>query len=84
MWYNEARVPPQSAYTGAMHALVRRGSQVASSQLPALTRAVAAASSRASSSTGKPVMEKEFLVYRWDPERESQPQYQSYKVDLNA
>ena len=66
-----------------MHALVRRSSQLVSSQLPALTRAAAAAAGGASS-TGKPVAEKEFLIYRWDPESESQPQYQSYKVDLNA
>ena len=65
-----------------MQALIRRSSQLGT-QLPALARAAASASASASIS-GKPVVEKEFLVYRWDPEREGQPQYQSYKVDLNA
>jgi hypothetical protein len=65
-----------------MLALIRRSSQL-SSQLPALTRAAASAAGSASSAS-KPAAEKEFLVYRWDPEREGQPQYQSYKVDLNA
>jgi hypothetical protein len=65
-----------------MHALIRRSSQLGF-QLPALTRAAASAAGGASS-TSKPIVEKEFLVYRWDPEREGQPQYQSYKVDLNA
>ena len=66
-----------------MQALLRRGSQLASSsQLPSLTRA--AATVAAATGSTKPVAEKEFLVYRWDPERESQPQYQSYKVDLNT
>ena len=32
----------------------------------------------------KPVVEKEFLIYRWDPENEDKPKYQSYKVDLNS
>lgn len=35
------------------------------------------------SASGKPVLEKEFLVYRWDPESNEKPKYQSYKVDLN-
>ena len=63
-----------------MHALVRRGSKLVSSGLPGLTRAAAASAG----GSGKPVAEKEFLVYRWDPEREAQPEYKSYKVDLNS
>jgi hypothetical protein len=65
-----------------MQALIRRSSQLGS-QLPALARAAAAAAGSASTSS-KPIVEKEFLVYRWDPEREGQPKYQSYKIDLNA
>lgn len=33
---------------------------------------------------GKPVLEKEFLVYRWNPDSGEDPTYQSYKVDINA
>ncbi|KDD74953.1 hypothetical protein H632_c965p0 [Helicosporidium sp. ATCC 50920] len=32
----------------------------------------------------KPVLEKEFLIYRWNPESPDAPTYQSYKVDINA
>lgn len=32
----------------------------------------------------KPVLEKEFLIYRWSPEKPDAPTYQSYKVDINA
>ena len=65
-----------------MFALTRKcGSDLVASHLPALTRAAAAA---AGSSAGKPVMEKEFLVYRWDPEKSDKPEYKSYKVDLNS
>jgi len=52
-----------------------------SSQLQGLTRAAA---STATSSSRKSAMEKEFLVYRWDPEEDRPPEYQSYKVDLNS
>ena len=78
----QERVFASSALFLAMQALIRRCSQLGS-QLPAVTRAAASAAVSASSS-GKPAVEKEFLVYRWDPEREGQPQYQSYKIDLNA
>jgi len=64
-----------------MHALIRNGRQVMSSQLQGLTRAAA---STATSSSRKSAMEKEFLVYRWDPEEDRPPEYQSYKVDLNS
>ena len=34
--------------------------------------------------TQKPVLEKEFKIYRWDPEHpEEKPKLQSYKIDLN-
>lgn len=32
----------------------------------------------------KPVVEKEFLVYRWNPDSAEPPKYDSYKVDINA
>jgi len=69
-----------------MHAIVRHSKQVVASHLPALTRAAATAgaSTAAASSSSKPALEKEFLVYRWDPEDGKSPEYQSYKVDLNS
>jgi hypothetical protein len=68
-----------------MHALVRRGGQVVEGQLPLLRRLAATAAAEAKVvNTNKPVLEKEFLVYRWDPEREGAPEYKTYKVDLNS
>ena len=67
-----------------MHALVRHGKQLVSSQLPALSRAAATASATTAAASGKPALEKDFLVYRWDPEQGTPPEYQSYKVDLNS
>eukprot|EP01023_Acetabularia_acetabulum_P053356 TRINITY_DN596_c1_g2_i1.p1 TRINITY_DN596_c1_g2~~TRINITY_DN596_c1_g2_i1.p1 ORF type:complete len:286 (-),score=39.91 TRINITY_DN596_c1_g2_i1:245-1102(-) len=32
---------------------------------------------------GKPTLNKEFLVYRWNPDESQKPSYQSYKVDIN-
>lgn len=32
----------------------------------------------------KPVVEKEFLIYRWEPDSGEAPRYDSYKVDINA
>lgn len=49
------------------------------------TYASAASSSSTSPSTAsKPPLEREFMIYRWDPENEDKPTYQTYKVDLNA
>ena len=42
-----------------------------------------AASSAANAST-KPPLYKEFMIYRWDPDNEDKPTYQTYTVDLNA
>lgn len=67
-----------------MHALVRRGGQVVEGQLPLLRRLAATAAAETKVNTNKPVLEKEFLVYRWDPEKESAPEYKTYKVDLNS
>lgn len=62
-----------------MQTLGRRCAQLAGVQLPALTRAAAS-----TATSGKAVLEKEFLVYRWDPEKDGPPEYKSYKVDLNS
>jgi hypothetical protein len=69
-----------------MQALVRRGGQLLCSELPLLSRAAAsaAATSASTSASGKPALNKEFLVYRWDPEQGGAPSYQTYKVDLNS
>ncbi|KAL4853304.1 Succinate dehydrogenase [ubiquinone] iron-sulfur subunit [Chlorella vulgaris] len=34
--------------------------------------------------TSKATVEKEFLVYRWSPDSEEPPRYDSYKVDINS
>lgn len=67
-----------------MHALVRRGGQFAEGQLPLLRRLAATAAGESKANTAKPVLDKEFLVYRWDPEKEGAPEYKTYKVDLNS
>jgi hypothetical protein len=67
-----------------MHALVRRGGQVVEGHLPLLRRLAATAAAETKVNTKKTVLEKEFLVYRWDPEKEGAPEYKTYKVDLNS
>lgn len=54
------------------------GSRVSSSA------AVAAAQASTTPVTGKAPLMKEFLVYRWDPEKPHKPAYKSYKVDVNG
>eukprot|EP00887_Chlorella_sp_A99_P007853 scaffold20.g7853.t1 len=49
-----------------------------------LARAAATAFSTSAAAFQKPAAEKEFLVYRWDPDSGQAPRYDSYKVDLNA
>lgn len=34
--------------------------------------------------TGKPILMKEFEVYRWDPERPGKPHYSKHPVDINS
>ncbi|DBB17697.1 hypothetical protein WJX82_010264 [Trebouxia sp. C0006] len=41
-----------------------------------------AAASAASSQKG--AVSREFQIYRWDPDREDKPAYQSYQVDINS
>jgi hypothetical protein len=33
--------------------------------------------------SGKPVLLKEFEIYRWDPDRGDKPKYHKYAVDIN-
>ena len=73
----------QSLLKRASNSLVEQASsrtswgRILSSQLTTTTYV-------ASSSTEKPVLEKEFMIYRWDPEHEDKPTYATYKVDLNS
>ena len=45
--------------------------------------AVAAAQASSTAVSGKAPLMKDFLVYRWDPEKPHKPAYKTYKVDLN-
>lgn len=76
-----------------MQALRRAGQALAPRLGPALAAAPelqtaargAATQAAAGAAAGsKPVVEKEFLVYRWDPDSAQPPKYDSYKVDINA
>jgi len=56
---------------------ISRGTTAASLRAPALSRSLATA-------TTKPVLMKEFKIYRWNPDKpEEKPKLQSYKIDLN-
>lgn len=44
----------------------------------------AATSAATPAAAAKPVVEKEFLVYRWNPDDGEAPKYQTYKVDINS
>lgn len=48
------------------------------------TAAVEAQPAAAVAGNAKPPLMKEFLVYRWDPEKTDKPTYKSYQVDLNS
>ena len=63
-----------------MQSLIRRGGQLASRRASDFKRAATGVASV----PDKPVVEKEFLVYRWNPDEGRSPEYQSYKVDLNS
>lgn len=68
-----------------MHTIARRSGQLLSSELPALCRAAASATASTSAAAAtKPALNKDVLVYRWDPEQGGPPTYQNYKVDLNT
>lgn len=45
--------------------------------------AVKRAAGGALNASGKPVLTKEFDVYRWDPDNEGKPAYKRYTVDIN-
>ena len=62
--------------------LAARGGLGAASELLGAWWARAGFASAAAAA--KPVVEKEFLIYRWDPDSGEAPRYDSYKVDINA
>jgi hypothetical protein len=37
----------------------------------------------ATAASQKPVLLKEFQIYRWNPDEPEKPKYASYKVDIN-
>ncbi|GAB4819375.1 hypothetical protein N2152v2_006421 [Parachlorella kessleri] len=70
-----------------MNALVRGLRSSLTSDLQHFARAAATATAgqaTTAANVGKPKLEKEFLVYRWSPESDQPPRYDSYKVDINA
>ena len=66
---------------------LQRGSQALRPELQELVRgsaSAAAAGAASPAAASKPVVEKEFLVYRWNPDSAEAPKYDSYKIDINA
>lgn len=71
---------------------LNRGRQQAAQLLPSISAAASrvittSASTSAEASTassGKSPLNKEFQVYRWDPDNAGKPNYQSYDVDINS
>lgn len=61
-----------------------RGGLGAATELLGAGWARAGFSASATAAAAKPVVEKEFLIYRWDPDSGEAPRYDSYKVDINA
>lgn len=75
-----------------MLALLRglsQGGHLLSRELGLLARGAASAAATgagqaASAPAAKAPAPKDFLVYRWDPERPDKPAYEKYTVDVNA
>ena len=77
--------------TARMHALFRglqRSSQSLGPELQQLVRGSASqagsVTAAAAATSAKPVLEKEFLIYRWNPDSSEPPKYDSFKVDINS
>ena len=66
-----------------MRARAARSAQLLSVELSHWARGSASAAAPAAVAGAKPVLEKEFLIYRWNPDTGEAPTYQSYKVDVN-
>jgi hypothetical protein len=65
---------------------LRKGSQALWTDVPLFIRGAAASTSQATAApvAAKPVVERDFLIYRWDPEQPDTPTYKTYKVDINS
>lgn len=48
-----------------------------------ITTTAAAPAAQAEAAPSNDALNREFLVYRWDPESGGKPRYDSYKVDIN-
>jgi len=66
-----------------MQSLLRRSGRISSLRAVLSSHGSLGETSAYATAAGKPVLEKEFLIYRWDPEGNEKPKYQTYKVDLN-
>lgn len=66
-----------------MQSLLRRSGRVSSLRAFLSSNGSLGETNAYATASGKPALEKEFLIYRWDPERNEKPKYQTYKVDLN-
>lgn len=74
----------------AAQALLRTGQRCL--ELPEVSRLAATAVSTSAlasapatvNATGKPELIREFQIYRWDPDKDPKPRYETYKVDINA
>jgi hypothetical protein len=66
---------------GVLSKLRNKGRYLLSSELTQFIRGTATV---AAATKTKPVLEKEFMVYRWNPDSSENPRYQSYKVDINS
>lgn len=61
---------------------LRNNGQLLSSELGIALRGAA---TTATAAGNKPVVEKDFLIYRWNPDNSNEaPRYQTYKVDINS
>ena len=65
-----------------MNALLR-GLQRSGGRLAAGARGLASTAT-AAEAAAKPAVAQEFLVYRWNPDSPEAPNYDSYKIDINA
>ena len=65
----------------------QKGMQLLSQDLPASRISTTATSftpaAAAPAASAKPVLNKEFAIYRWSPEDGEKPRYDTYTVDLN-
>lgn len=64
-------------------AVARHGRQAMAESLVLPFTAAISSSAAANAAVAKPVMLKEFQLYRFNPETDAKPYYKKYKVDIN-